>query len=66
VNAATTKLEEDAIEIPALHSQMLDEQLCVFFMHFWVNDDTQRQLHRSDYALEAGEAFSAASAGEER
>jgi hypothetical protein len=65
VNAAATKLEEDAIE-PARHSHMLDQQPRVFFMHFRVNDDTQLRLHRSDHALEAGEAFSAASAGEQR
>lgn len=32
---------ENGIEVTAIHNHMLDDQLRLFFMHFWANDDSQ-------------------------
>jgi hypothetical protein len=37
--ASTPTLIDVRIDVTALHSQMLDEQPRLFFMHFWANDD---------------------------
>jgi biotin operon repressor len=42
VNPVIKALQENGIEITALHSHMLDEQPRVFFMHFWANDDAEK------------------------
>jgi hypothetical protein len=42
VNPVIQALQENGIEITALHSHMLDEQPRLFFMHFWANDDAQK------------------------
>jgi hypothetical protein len=39
VNPMIKALRANGIEVTALHSHMLTEQPCVFFMHFWANDD---------------------------
>src|SRR3954454_6961098 len=39
VNPVLKALRANGIEVPALHSHMLDEQPRRFFMHFWANDD---------------------------
>ena len=39
VNPVVRELQENGIEITALHSHMLTEQPRLFFMHFWANDD---------------------------
>ncbi|MER9874502.1 DUF1259 domain-containing protein [Mesorhizobium sp. M0195] len=42
VNPVIKALQDNGIEITALHSHMLDEQPRLFFMHFWANDDAQK------------------------
>jgi hypothetical protein len=42
VNPVINALRENAIEVTALHSHMLDEQPRLFFMHFWANDDAAK------------------------
>jgi hypothetical protein len=42
VNPVLKELLGHGIEMTALHSQMLDEQPRLFFMHFWANDDAQK------------------------
>jgi hypothetical protein len=39
VNPVIEILQQNGIEITALHSHMLDESPRLFFMHFWANDD---------------------------
>jgi hypothetical protein len=39
VNLVIRTLQQNGIEITALHSHMLDESPRLFFMHFWANDD---------------------------
>ena len=39
VNPVIGALEQNGIEVTALHSHMLDESPRLFFMHFWANDD---------------------------
>jgi hypothetical protein len=39
VNPVINALRANGIEVTALHSQMLDEQPRLYFMHFWANDD---------------------------
>jgi hypothetical protein len=39
VNPVIQALEQNGIEVTALHSHMLDESPRLFFMHFWANDD---------------------------
>ncbi|ESW75454.1 DUF1259 domain-containing protein [Mesorhizobium sp. C280B] len=42
VNPVIKAIQDNGIEITALHSHMLDEQPRLFFMHFWANDDAQK------------------------
>ncbi|MER8977861.1 DUF1259 domain-containing protein [Mesorhizobium sp. M0618] len=42
VDPVIKAMQDDGIEITALHSHMLDEQPRLFFMHFWANDDAQK------------------------
>jgi len=42
VSPGLKTLRENGIEVTALHSQMVEEQPRLFFMHFWANDDAQR------------------------
>ncbi|MER9210467.1 DUF1259 domain-containing protein [Mesorhizobium sp. M0663] len=42
VNPVIKAMQDNGIEITALHSHMLDEQPRLFFMHFWANDDVQK------------------------
>jgi hypothetical protein len=39
VQAVIQALQQNGIEVTALHSHMLDESPRLFFMHFWANDD---------------------------
>jgi uncharacterized protein DUF1259 len=39
VNPVIQALEQNGIEVTALHSHMLEESPRLFFMHFWANDD---------------------------
>jgi hypothetical protein len=39
VNPVIQVLEQNGIEVTALHSHMLDESPRLFFMHFWASDD---------------------------
>jgi hypothetical protein len=39
VTALIRTLQQNRIEVTAIHSHMLDEQPRVFFVHFWANDD---------------------------
>lgn len=39
VNPVIRILQQNGIEVTALHSHMLDESPRLFFMHFWANDD---------------------------
>jgi hypothetical protein len=39
VNPVIMALRTHGIEVTALHSDMLDEEPRLFFMHFWANDD---------------------------
>ncbi|MES0067975.1 DUF1259 domain-containing protein [Mesorhizobium sp. M0074] len=42
VNPVIKAMQDNGIEITALHSHMLDEQPRLFFMHFWAYDDAQK------------------------
>ena len=35
-------LQENGIEVTALHSHMIDEEPRLYFMHFWADDDAQK------------------------
>jgi hypothetical protein len=39
VNPVIRTLQQNGIEVTALHSHMIDESPRLFFMHFWANDD---------------------------
>jgi hypothetical protein len=39
VNPVIRALQENGIEVTAIHNHMLDDQPRLFFMHFWANDD---------------------------
>ena len=39
VGPIMAKLEEESIEITALHNHLLNDSPHLFFMHFWANDD---------------------------
>jgi hypothetical protein len=41
VSPVIRALEEQGIQVAALHSHMLEEEPRLFFMHFWANDDAQ-------------------------
>jgi hypothetical protein len=42
VNPVIQALEQNGIEVTALHGHMLDESPRLFFMHFWANDYTTK------------------------
>jgi hypothetical protein len=42
VNPVLRTLQQNGIEVTALHSHMLDESPRLFFMHFWANADALR------------------------
>lgn len=42
VNPVLKAMQDNNIEITALHSHMLSEQPRLFFLHFWANDDAQK------------------------
>jgi hypothetical protein len=42
VNPVIRALQENGIEVTALHSHMLTEAPRLFFMHFWANDDAAK------------------------
>lgn len=46
-------LRRAGIDVTALHSHMLDEQPRLFFMHFWVHDDTDTVARGLRSALDA-------------
>lgn len=35
-------MRENGIEVTALHNHMLDDELRLFFMHFWAPDDAAK------------------------
>jgi hypothetical protein len=41
VNPVIRALQENGIEVTAIHSHMLDESPRLFFMHFWANGATE-------------------------
>lgn len=53
VEPVMNALRRAAIEVTALHSHMLDEQPRLFFMHFWVHDDTDKVARGLRSALDA-------------
>jgi Domain of Unknown Function (DUF1259) len=42
VNPVIRALQEQGIQVTALHDHMLEEEPRLFFMHFWANDDAQK------------------------
>jgi uncharacterized protein DUF1259 len=52
VNPVLHALRENGIEVTALHSHMLDEEPRLFFMHYWANDDLQKELKGLRAALD--------------
>ncbi|MBY5720631.1 DUF1259 domain-containing protein [Rhizobium leguminosarum] len=42
VNPVIKAMQDNGIEITALHSHMLNEEPRMFFMHFWANDAAQK------------------------
>jgi hypothetical protein len=56
VNAVIRALQENAIEVVALHSHMLTESPRLFFMHFWANDDAIKLARGLRAALDRTES----------
>src|ERR1700712_4752621 len=52
VNPLIRALRAGDIEVTAIHSQMLDEQPRMFFIHFWANDDAEKLARNVRTALE--------------
>jgi hypothetical protein len=52
LNPRIKALEQNAIEVVAIHSHMLEEQPRLFFVHFWANDDAVRLANGLRSALE--------------
>ena len=52
VNPVLKTLEQNGIEVTALHSHMLNEAPRLFFMHFWANDDALKLASGLRAALE--------------
>jgi hypothetical protein len=42
VNPVIRALQEQGIQVTALHNHMLEEEPRLFFLHFWANDDAQK------------------------
>jgi len=56
VNLVISTLQEHNIQVTALHSHLLTEQLRLFFMHFWSVGDTQAVADGVKAALTHGAA----------
>jgi Domain of Unknown Function (DUF1259) len=52
VNPVIRALQEQGIQVTALHNHMLEEEPRLFFMHFWANDDAQKLAHGLRAALD--------------
>jgi hypothetical protein len=53
VEPVMNALRRGGIDVTALHSHMLNEQPRLFFMHFWVHDDTEKVARGLRSALDA-------------
>jgi Domain of Unknown Function (DUF1259) len=42
VNPVIRALQEQDIQVSALHNHMLEEEPRLFFLHFWANDDAEK------------------------
>jgi hypothetical protein len=42
VNPVIRALQEQGIQVSALHNHMLEEEPRLFFLHFWANDDAEK------------------------
>jgi hypothetical protein len=62
VNPVIKAMQQNGIEITALHSHMLDEQPRVFFLHFWANDEAQKLARGLRAALDKTDVKRAAGA----
>jgi hypothetical protein len=56
VNPVIKAMQDNGIEVTALHSHMLDEEPRVFFLHFWANDDAQKLAQGLRAALDKVDA----------
>jgi hypothetical protein len=63
VNPVIRALQENGIEVTALHSHMLTEQPRLFFMHFWANDDATKLARGLRAGLDRMATKTAAKAG---
>lgn len=52
VNPVIQTLEQNGIQVTALHSHMLEESPRLFFMHFWADDDVQKLANGLRAALD--------------
>jgi hypothetical protein len=52
VNPVIRILQQNGIEVTALHSHMLDESPRLFFMHFWANQDATKLARALRAALD--------------
>src|SRR6266849_568199 len=52
VNPVIGVLEENGIEVTAVHSHMLTESPRLFYLHFWANDDALKLAHGLRAALD--------------
>ena len=51
LNPMITALRENAIEVVAIHSHMIQEQPRLFFVHFWADDDAVKLANGLEAAL---------------
>jgi Domain of Unknown Function (DUF1259) len=51
VNPVIRALQDNGIEVTALHNHMLTDEPRLFFMHFWANDQTDKLLSGLKVAL---------------
>jgi hypothetical protein len=52
LNPMIKALEQNGIEVVAIHNHMLEEQPRLFFVHFWAHDDAAKLAHGLRSALE--------------
>jgi hypothetical protein len=52
VNPVIRILEENGIEVTAVHNHMLTEAPRLFYLHFWANDDALKLAHGLRAALD--------------
>src|ERR1700681_1716482 len=52
VNPLIRALRANDMEVPAIHSHMLDREPRLFFIHFWANNDAEKLAHGIRAALE--------------